>query len=95
MTKVDFAAGWAKLWAALSGAVPGLAGILAVLGTAVAAYAVAKFIIAKRKGSGNPKELGWMLAISALIIIPNVVIPLVLKFASFIVNFVIGLFSGM
>lgn len=94
MNKIDLAAGWSTIWNALTGAVPNLQTILGVIAAFLAAVAVGKFIKDKRKSSGNPKELGWVLALAALVGLPNLIIPLALDIASWVVNFVIGILQA-
>ncbi|WP_277209187.1 hypothetical protein [Isoptericola croceus] len=94
MNKLKLDEGWNTLWSALTGAVPTLQSILAVLATALAVWAVISFINGKRNNRANPKQLGWLLALAALLALPNFIIPLLLRLLSFVLNFIIGLFGG-
>jgi hypothetical protein len=91
---VDLTTGWTALWAALSGAIPTLAVILGIAGSGIAAWGIAKYVMDKRKGSADPKKLGWMLALAALVIAPQVLFPVFLKIASLVVSFVVRIFKN-
>lgn len=90
--KVNLQGGWAKVWNSISSAVPGLTGLMTSIGVILVAYAIGKWIWDKRKGGGgNSSGVFWTIVVGALFAAPAVVIPILLKFADWIANTVIGL----
>lgn len=87
----DFHSGWDKLWNTITGSVPGLSGLIAMIGVALIVWAIGKWFWRKRTGGGaDSSGLLWTLAVGTIMVMPSAVVPLLLKFAEWAVNLVVG-----
>lgn len=98
MDNVDFVSGWDSLWGPIrSGGNGNLIVVASAIGVLLIIVAVLGFLWKKRKGGGGGAgaSLGIPLTIGAILAGPNVVIPLLLRFAQFIVNIVIAVVNAL
>lgn len=93
---VNLSGGWSTAWGGISGAVPGLTGILTTVGVILVSYALVKFAWDRKRGAGGGgggNSLPWFLVIGAICAGPAIVMPILLKLADFAINGVVGLFN--
>lgn len=89
---INIKQGWQSIWSALTSGAPGLATFLTTIGALIFVWAIVKFFWDKRKGNGgNTSALGWSLAVAALFAGPQVVLPILLGMADWVINTVIGI----
>lgn len=97
---VNLSGGWDKAWSAVSGAIPGLSGMLSIIGVILLVYAFVTWLWERRRGSGGGggggaggnKLVNYGL-IGALCAAPGVIIPLFLKIFDWVANAVVALFA--
>lgn len=96
MKKVDLVSGWNTLWGGISSNFSGLSKVLAVIGVAIIVFSLVSHFWQRRRGGamGGAGNLAVPLIIGALFAGPEVVIPLFLKLAEFVINVIIGLVSS-
>ncbi len=91
----DFVTPWNNLFSAVTGAVPGLLALLAMVGVALIVWDWVKFIKDKKNGGGgNMKALIGGNIFGAILVIPTVIIPIILKFAGWGLDLILG-FAGI
>lgn len=91
----DFVTPWNNLFSAVTGAVPGLLALLGMVGVALIVFDWIKFIKDKKNGSGgNMKQLVIGNIFGAIFVIPTIIIPIVLKFAGWGLDLILG-FAGL
>lgn len=96
-TTVNLASGWSTVWTAVSGALGSkLTTLMTAIGVILVVLAILGWLWERRKGgmSGNHNKLLWTLLIGAILVAPNLLIPLLLNIADFIANAIINLLGA-
>lgn len=89
---IDLVSGWNTLWTPFSSSNKALVTIITAVGVALIVFAILKFVWQRQKGQGvGWQTLGWPLAAGAILAGPNLLIPLLLKIAQAVIDFVVKL----
>lgn len=93
--KIQLDKHWTSFWGGLTKGWPQLTTVLGIIAVALAVvFAVVWFWRAKKNGSGMFRNIPWgWLVPAVLFAAPGVILPMVLKAASFIANMIIALIS--
>lgn len=92
---VDFVSEWNTIWGAVGSALGPINGLLSLVGAILVVAAVVKWVWEKRKGSANHGPLLHTIIIGAVLMAPNVVIPIFLTLIDAIVNAAISAGSSI
>lgn len=88
---IDLSGSWSQLWGRISGGAPGFWTAVAMCGVGLLVWSLAVFIWKKRSGGANPQSLIYTTVVGAGMCAPNIIIPILLKFADWIVNLFVAL----
>jgi len=92
-SSLNLVAAWNSLWARLTAWAPGLGTVLAVIGMAIIAFAVAKYFWDKRRG-GGAGGFPWMLTLFGMLLAgPTIIIPVVLSIVQALFVVVVNMVS--
>lgn len=94
-SNVNFAAGWDKVWGAVTSGFPGVDIMLMAVGMILVVIAGVKYAWDRRRGGGNASPLWNTLIIGAILLLPGVVIPLALRLLSGLANIGIKVFAAV
>jgi len=93
-TTVNLSSSWSTIWTTLSN-VTGfskLQWILTVVGVFLVLGSILKFVWAKRTGGqGGHQHVMWTLFIGAILMLPDVLIPVLLTIADALINAIAGI----
>lgn len=93
--KVDLQGGWSDVWSALKGAVgPSLTNILTIAGVVIVVLALIGWLWKRRRNlaqQGGHAEIAGAFMVGALLLAPEVIIPILLWLADGIINTVIAI----
>lgn len=96
----NLSGGFSDAWSKVTAAVPGLTGLLNLVGVVLVSYAIGKFIWDRKRGGGGQGGAGGggqglivMLIIGALCTMPGIVFPILLKFADWVIDLLVNFFK--
>ncbi len=94
--KVNLAAGWAKVWGVVQGALGGVAGLLTAVGVILVVAALVKFLWDKRRGGGGQGSSAvlWAIVVGSVLAAPGLIIPLLLGVTDVVANAIVGIFNS-
>jgi len=90
---VTLVAGWTTVWSAVTSALGPLSALLTAIGALLVVFSIVGYIWERRRGSGNHSKLAYTLLIGAVLASPDLLIPMFLHIADFVVNTVAGLLT--
>lgn len=82
----NLASTWATFWNKISGPLGGLVTLMSFIGIVLLVYGIAKYFLDRRRGGANTGQLMWAIGVGALLVTPQVIIPLLLRLADLLVN---------
>ena len=87
-TTIDLVGPWEKFWDVVSGALPDAVNTTIVLiGIGLILFTVIKYLWDKRRGQGGKASpVWWTLAFGAVLLAPDVLLPLVLSIFEIVIN---------
>ena len=88
--QVDLVKTWGTVWASVkhAGGYSQLSNVLTLVGTLLVVVSIARWIWSRR-GSGHPhphSHVLWTMAVGALLILPDAVVPALLTVADVVIN---------
>jgi hypothetical protein len=87
-TDIDLVGAWSTFWSTVSGAISGpVKTTLVVVGIGLILFTVVKFLWDKRRGNGGRHgPIWWTLIFGAVLISPDVLLPLILGILQWVIN---------
>ena len=98
-TAVKLEDAWKEFWGAITGPAAGILKIATWVGVVIVVAAVFAWLFERKRGGGvmsgqKSQGLIWAIVLGAVLAGPDLLIPLVLKIADWVVNTVTGLLSA-
>lgn len=88
---VDFVSQWNTVWSAVNSALGPVSNLMSIAGTILVVFAAGKWLWERRKGGANHGHLIWTLVVGALLLAPNIIVPVVLTILDAVINAVLGI----
>lgn len=97
MADVNLKGSWSTFWTAISSGFSGLNTMLSIVGVALVAIAIFKWVWDRRRqgGAGNHQPLWGALLVGALLCAPTVLMPLLLTVMDAVGNIGVSVFRAM
>jgi uncharacterized membrane protein len=92
-TTVNLSSSWSKIWTTLSTSTgfSSLQWVLTVVGLLLILGSVLRYVWAKRTGGqGGHQHIMWTLFIGAILMLPDVLVPVLLTIADALINSIAG-----
>jgi hypothetical protein len=91
VTQVNFVGQWNTVWGAVNSALGPVSNLMSIAGTILVVFAAGKWLWERRKGGANHSHLLWTLGVGALLLAPNIIVPVVLTILDAVINAVVGI----
>lgn len=94
---INLSGGWGTIIDAIGGTLGPFLTLMTATGVIVIVMAVFKFMWDKRRGGGmgqGGSQIGWAIALGALLAGPMLLIPIMLTFVDIIANAVVSIFQS-
>lgn len=96
---INLSSGWAAFWGAVSGAIPGLSGMMTTVGVILLVFALGKYLWERRRNGGGGGQGGstlmWTAIVGALLAAPPVIIPIFLTIVDWGLNSLVAIFNAV